>query len=859
MEHLSPAVKSHLSHLPQQLMPFIGREEELAELARLLADPNCRLLTLAGLGGIGKTRLAIQAATQTADHFPQGVYFVPLQSIQAGDFLISAIVNALDVSLAGPAVPFDRLLSHLHDKELLLLLDNFEQLLPVGEADLLARLLRAAPLLKLLVTSREVLNLQEEWIYPVEGLPVPPTEEIAAGEIESYSAAQLFIERARQVRRDFSLADELAGVVRICQLVEGMPLALEMAASWLKTLTCAEVATEIQHNLDFLATHWRDIPNRHRNMRAVFDHSWQHLSPEQQSIFMRLSVFRGGFQRVAAESVAGATLPTLTALADKSLLRWEPDTRRYYIHELLRQFGEEQLCHRPEEQAHTRHLHCAYYANFLTSRFSDLNGARQHEAVAEIEAELENTRAAWQWATAQARLAEIEQAVRPLLTFCQIRSRYLEGAKAFAPTYELLTNLPSTPERDRTLAVFLTCQGWLDMRLGRLEQATQAIETASHLFAVHNISPLPVMGTDPLSALSILAVIRGDYTAAVALGEQARQAAGARHDRANLAFAGYALTSAAIAQGQYEQALHHARETLALTQDVGNRWFMAYVYNHLGQITQMLGDLAAAREYYRASYAIRDEFDDPEGMAVALLHLGEIALLEKEFGQGHQHYQQSLAIYHKIGDRGGLVRALQGLGLAAHRLNDEPAARQYLRQSLQTAAETQIVPLLLSVLARIGTYLVESAAPEQGVALLLLIEQHPAADQLTKSQAQLLASQRAGPSPIRLSEVGHDGPEPDLDALVATLLAELDTPVPLSGNTPAPADRAPAQPLLDPLSERELEVLRGIAAGLHNREIAQELIVTLSTVKAHINHIYQKLGVSNRVQALARARELNLL
>ncbi len=353
-------------NLPTQPTSFIGRGPEVAKIIELLADPDCRLLTLVGTGGIGKTRLAIGAATKMVDAFAYGVYFVPLQSIQSTDFLISAVADAIKLPLSGQQDPQIQLFNHLDNKEMLLVLDNFEQLLDKGGAQLLVNILKAGSSVKLLVTSREVLNLQEEWLYPIHGLPVPDNVQTQNPEI--YGAVQLFVERARQVQRDFSLADESEQVIRICQLVEGMPLAIELAASWTKVLSCANIAAEIQRNINFLSTSLRDVPERHRSMEAVCEQSWQLLPAEERRVFKRMSVFRGGFRREAAQAVAGASLSGLLRLVDKSLLRREA-SGRYAIHELLRQYAEEQLAQTSSEEiANTRELHCTYYMAFLADR-----------------------------------------------------------------------------------------------------------------------------------------------------------------------------------------------------------------------------------------------------------------------------------------------------------------------------------------------------------------------------------------------------------------------------------------------------------------------------------------------------------
>ncbi len=291
-----------MHNLPSATTSFIGRQAELAEIALLMHDPACRLLTLLGPGGIGKSRLAVQAAYQQSDQFADGVYFVPLTPIHSADLLISALNDILGLIAFGQELPRQLLIQYLFGKELLLVLDGFEHLIDAA-SDLVVELLAAAGRIKILVTSREVLNLREEWIRSVDGLPYPVDD--AGSRIDDYAAVQLFADRARQVRADFSLHDNLIHVIRICRLVEGIPLGIELAAAWIWTLPCSLIADEIQQRLDFLSTTLRNIPERHRSMRAVFEQSWRLLSAHEQAVFKRLAVFRGSFSREAAERVAG--------------------------------------------------------------------------------------------------------------------------------------------------------------------------------------------------------------------------------------------------------------------------------------------------------------------------------------------------------------------------------------------------------------------------------------------------------------------------------------------------------------------------------------------------------------------------
>jgi predicted ATPase len=272
--------------LPQQATSFVGREEEIGDLVSRLADPVCRLLTVVGPGGIGKTRLAMETAARAATDFADGVRVVNLQAIEGAGFF-SAFADALSITLSGQNAPELQLLGYLQNKEMLLVLDNFEHLL--DRAAFLSQMMQETAAVKVLVTSRQAINVQAEWLYSLRGLPEPP-ESAGTGAAAGYGAVQLFRERVSKVRPDFSLEKELTAVIQICRLLEGSPLALELAASWARSLSFEAIAAEIQRSLTFLSTHLQDVPERHRRMRAVFDQSWQHLSAEERDVFQRQSV-----------------------------------------------------------------------------------------------------------------------------------------------------------------------------------------------------------------------------------------------------------------------------------------------------------------------------------------------------------------------------------------------------------------------------------------------------------------------------------------------------------------------------------------------------------------------------------------
>jgi predicted ATPase/DNA-binding SARP family transcriptional activator len=329
---LRPRTRIPPHNLPAPPTPLIGRKAELAEIEDRLQDPACRLLTLVGPGGSGKTRLALEAAAKQMDNFFHGIFFVPLASLQSADAIVPAIAQALGFSFYREGTPQQQLLDYLRQKNMLLVLDNFEHLLDgVG---LVGEILEAAPGIEIVITSRARLKMQGEHLFSVAGMDFPPRtpdsfSEDGKGEFDDvaqYDAVKLFLTSARRLRPNFDLReDNMADVVRICRLVQGMPLGILLATAWVEILTPAEVAAQIEQSFDFLRRDWRDVPQRQRSMRAVFDHSWNLLTVRQRTVFQALSVFRGGFTHEAAQQVVGASLRELMALVSRCFLHRTPD------------------------------------------------------------------------------------------------------------------------------------------------------------------------------------------------------------------------------------------------------------------------------------------------------------------------------------------------------------------------------------------------------------------------------------------------------------------------------------------------------------------------------------------------------
>ncbi|MBI1256409.1 MAG: tetratricopeptide repeat protein [Chloroflexi bacterium] len=834
-------------NLPHAAAPFVNRVREIAEITQRLTSPDCHLLTLVGPGGIGKTRLAIQVAASCTDLFDDGVYFVPLQPLDSPEFIISAIADNIHFSFSSGVDPQQQLFQYVREKALLLVLDNFEHLL--DGAELLAAILSAAPSVKLLVTSREILKLQEEWRYPVYGLHYPETD--YAEDPETFSAVQLFMERVRQVGGDLSLADETAAVVRICQLVEGMPLALELAAVWTKALASDEIAAEIQRNLDFLSTSLRNVPQRHQSMQAVFEQTWRRLSDEEQHLFSALSVFRGGFRREAAAAVAKVSMRVLSDLVDKSLLTRAPDGR-YQIHELLRQYAQARLETNSDDSVRVHDWHADYYTGFLHEREQDLNGGRQRDAALEIEAELENIRAAWSWAIEHSRIEYIDQAIQPLKLFYTFQSRFVEGIKAFEKVVQMLDS--GDPRAEILLAKALCALGWKYWDGSFLEKAHKLAERSWQLYAQHRLLPAPGLTTDPRLLLGGgYVLLIGDSNSAEQILQSAFQDHLRRGDRHNLSWVCMYLAFAADGQGKYEDAKHYIEQGYEYAEATDDAYTKAYCLQTWGEISLAQGDLADAKRHFQNYSIVVKDFGDPFMIASALQYLGRVASSEGSYAEARRCYEQVLALFRDGGHTFAEAATLFYIGDDALAQGHYGEARRYLRESLQIITQLKHrafeKPILL---IPIGELFLQTGRRARGIELLRLIRHHHPINYEYKERVERLLNRYQ----VAEEAMPQSSTKVDFDAIAESLLDELlvSEDQNLTRHSPYP-DHA----LIEPLSERELEILRLVAEEHSNREIADQLFLSVATVKWYLTHIYGKLGVPNRTLAILRARQLKLL
>ena len=688
------------SRLPVPATPFISRHQELAQIAKLLADPGCWLLTLVGPGGIGKTRLAIEAGLEQLNHTTQRVCFIPLGAAETELSIAPAIARAIGLVFRqnGPN-PEEQLLDFLREKRLLLILDSFEGL--VQWAGLLEQIHTHAAGIQMLATSRQRLRLQGEWMMEVKGLDYPQKqpEKMAGvpGEVfQTYGAVELFLQAARRTRVTFQAStEELVSISRITQLLEGMPLGLELAATWVNTLSCQEIADEISRGLDFLETSRWSGSDRQRSMRAVFDRSWDLLSPREQSILPRLAVFRGSFTRQAAEQAMGISLRELADLVDQSLVQRTPQGR-FDLHDLLRQYCDEKLERLPVETNETRYRHCAFYSARLAEWSAALSGEKQGQVLREIEADIENIQEAWDWAVIHRQLECLEQAVDGLCMFYLRRARFNGGRSACQQAIETIH--ATAPKGDKTRCARLsarlrTWQAVFSLNLEHFDETEQLLQESLSILDDPDLDPEQVIA-ERIFMLIIRAFLANlQYHPATTL-EYFQQAstlsrnAYAKEPIFFIFFWRY-LMGGSVSRELYTQI----EKSLADKQPGGDPFELACHLFVLG-IAELFHQhrMEKAEPLLMESCKHFQRVDDPSTQVIIFMTLGYLLLVQGKFEEAYALKQRELAVYQDIGDRRMIGIAHAEIGEILYHQGKYPEAEEQIRTGmafLQGCSEVQ--------------------------------------------------------------------------------------------------------------------------------------------------------------------------
>ncbi|MGH2560748.1 MAG: tetratricopeptide repeat protein [Thermomicrobiales bacterium] len=820
--------------LPTPLTPLVGRARELGDVRALLLRDGVRMVTLTGPGGVGKTRLALDVATALDGEFG-GVGFVPLAPIRAVDLVPSAIARALGIREDGAQPLVALLRARLRDEHLLLVLDNFEHV--AAAAPTIAALLAACPRVSALVTSRAPLRISGEHEYPIPPLPVPDAPESPpVADLARFDAATLFCQRAHAVRPDFALtAHNAAAVAEICRSLDGLPLAIELAAARIKILSPEALLALLNNRLQLLTGGPRDLPARLQTMRDAIAWSYDLLSPDEQSLFRRLAVFVGGFTLAAAEAVAEggrrkaeggrrngtpahppSALEGVTSLVDKSLLRrtdQDEGEPRFEILETIREYGLEQLAASGEEPS-ARARHATWCLALVEQAESELMGPEQTPWLERLEREHANMRKALAWLSTEERAEQALRLAGALSHFWEVHGHWSEGREWI----EGLLTLTS----DRTGT--LTSRAKAFRGAGRLAYLQRDLARAA---SFHEQSLALYRALDDrqgiafaLTNLAFLAFRQGDTGRAEILYGDALALSRDVGDKGRIAFALDSLGVIATLLGDHQRAAVLLEESLALSRETGDQWQIATTLVNLGVLASDQRDFQRARPSFEESLVLLRAIGSDQLTGLAIAHLGLIAQEQGDAGRAIALFTEALALCRNIGGQLPTPRCLEGLAAAAGiQGHGDRAAR------------------LFAAAAAIRIAIDEVMSP----ASRAIYEPRMAAIRKKLGDVAFAAAWEAG----RMLTVGQA-----IDEAFVVAAESMAASAAYQSSVAAERYR---------LTPREVEVLRLLAAGRADREIAAALFISHRTVHHHVASIFAKLGVTSRTAATRIARDAGLL
>jgi predicted ATPase/class 3 adenylate cyclase/DNA-binding CsgD family transcriptional regulator len=857
------------NNLPIQPTPFIGREREVAAVGQLLRREDVHLVTLTGPGGTGKTRLALQAAAELSDLFVDGIYFVDLAPISDPALVIVAIAQSLNIREVGGQPLMERLKDELQRKQILLLLDNFEQV--VSAAVQVADLLANCPQLKVIVTSRVVLHVQAEQEFFVPSLSLPDPNHLPdLVALSQYESVALFIRRAQSVKPDFQVTNANApAVAETCVRLDGLPLALELAAARMKLLSPEALLARLGQPLHVLTGGPRDVVARQQTLRNTIEWSYQLLDAHEQWLFRVLSVFVGGGALPAIEALctslggeAEAVLDTVASLADKSLLqRMEQQAAqepRFSMLETIREYALERLEALGETEA-ARKAHAAYFLRLAEKAEQGVTGPQQAVLLERLEQEHENLRAAMQWSLEQAG-NERAMALRlggALLSFWLVRGNFSEGRDFLERALSRSDNVAAPVQ-----AKALYAAASLHDPLSSLDRAEELGEQSVALYR----ELADILGiANCLHLLADIAWGRGNLAGARALGEESLLLFREGDDRRSVAYLLYHLGSLAIEQGEYARGRDLLTESVMINRELGDTRFIALSLFKLAQLCHVSGgDLAQAHTLLDESFALSREVGDKESIANCLNLWGMLALSEGDMASARSQVEQALVLFKEMQQQHGAALSLYALAQVAAAQGNHVGSQALYEQGIgvaRKAGDKRTIPSglegLAAAVAAQGNHAwaahlwgaAETLREAIGVPL-------PPIERVPYHRAVAAARTQLGEQAFAAAWV--EGRTMSLEQALATP-GQVAPPVPTRGersSSPTPAS-PPSYP--DGLTAREVEVLRVVAQGLTNEQVAERLVISPRTVDTHLTSIYSKIGVSSRVAATRYAIEHHLV
>jgi predicted ATPase/class 3 adenylate cyclase len=671
-------------NLPVQLTDFVGREDELDQAKRIIIDS--RMLTILAPGGAGKTRLAIQAAADLATNYPDGAFFVDLAPVESSADIAQTTAESIGIALATDEDLQTQLLAHLANERLLLIFDNFEHV--ADGANIVSEILTAAPDVKVIATSRAKLNVTGETVLNLSGLD--PHQD----------GVHLFLDAAMRADAGFTLeSDARDPLERILRLVDGMPLGILLAAAWVDTLRVDEIANEIEKSLDFLETETGDTPDRHRSMRAVFDYSWSLLGEEERRIFAALSVFRGGFAREAADEIAGASLRSLANLVSKSLIVSDRDSGRYHVHELLRQYAEEELQRDRSHADDTMAAYIAFYAARTAEAEASIMAGQQLEAVAMVEGDLDNIRAAWRQTLANRDAAEARRFMLALWFVHEIRGWSKAGTELFGEAAEAFAEARGEPGETVRIAAagmqakFMVNLGYAEAAAPILAEAVERLRTAS------DITLLMLA----IESQCELLIYLGQADEVIALSTEAMRVGA---DLVNEAWSIGMLNYQAMGlmmQGDLETATRILEEGDVVLAELGEQFMRPWNLSIRAMIAMMQGRVGDAIELQNLQVEIAREAGYPRAVAIALDGLGGSYAAAGDLDAAWDSLLEGLDLYEQMGlvvEVASVVVKIAGVQAG---VGNEESAVEVLASVLSDPISSRQGPMDETVIADLAT------------------------------------------------------------------------------------------------------------------------------------------------------------